>query len=108
MPIINLTPHAVTVIPGEDGSEPTTYPPSGKVARLVARQGQFRYVCGDFVPSFTYGMLEEPVERVKGTAYIVSLVTALASFRADFLYPYDEVRDEDGRIIGCRTLAVVD
>lgn len=107
MPIINLTPHAVTVLP-EDGSAPVTYPPSGRVARLVARQGQFRYIQGEFVPSFTYGALEEPVERERNTAYIVSLVTALASFRPDFLFPFDEVRDENGRIVGCRTLAVVD
>ena len=49
-------------------------------------------------------LLQSP-PHIEGTWYIVSLPCALVAPRADFLVPYDEVRDDAGRIVGCRLLA---
>jgi hypothetical protein len=46
--------------------------------------------------------------KVKNQFYIVSLVVAQAfPDRSDFLIVNDTIRDEDGRIIGCESLARV-
>lgn len=103
--VINLTPHDVTI--WRDGAPLVTYPPSGEVARLATIElGTQRYP-GVFAPVelVEFHHIENPPPKVDGTWYIVSLPTALASPRADFLVPYLEVRDDGGRIIGCRMLA---
>jgi len=48
--------------------------------------------------------LPDPPE---GVYYIVSLAVAQAARRPDLLVPDDMVRDEQGRILGCRRFAVV-
>jgi hypothetical protein len=96
--IINLTPHEVRII--RHGVDDIVYPPSGDVARL----GTIELGGGEFV-QVEFHHLENPPTRKDGVRYIVSLPTALASPRGDFLVPYREVRDDDGRIIGCRMLA---
>lgn len=106
MTIINLTPHDVVVHLDEDPmGEKVCFPASGEVARLASIELGERRDEGVLVQDVEFGHLLKSPERVEGTRYIVSLPTALAQPRPDFLVPFREVRDEDGRIVGCRALA---
>ena len=102
--IVNLTPHEVRVIGWGDD---IVYPASGKLARLATiTLGTHRYEGVEApVELVEFHHLTEDPPKVEGTWYIVSLPVALVAPRADFLVPYDEVRDDNGRIIGCRLLA---
>lgn len=104
MDIINMTPHDVVIIDADSGEETRRYPRSGDTLRLETRiDGQTPD--GFVVVSFGH-LAEDPPMRA-GVFYIVSLPTALAVRRQDFLVPFEEVRDDAGRIIGCRRLAHV-
>lgn len=102
--VVNLTPHEVRVI--RDGRDDVVYPASGDVARLgMIELGTQDYGVGAPVELVEFNHLQQPPPRVEGTWYIVSLPCALADPRGDFLVPYLEVRDDAGRIVGCRLLA---
>lgn len=105
--VINLTPHDVVVWLDDDpDGVKMRYPASGEVARLGTVPLGTQYYRGVGVPvelvEFHHLLKPPPAD---GHWYIVSLPTALASPRDDFLVPYLEVRDDDGRIVGCRMLA---
>jgi hypothetical protein len=103
--VVNLTPHDVVILDA-DQQEVCRYPRSGDVARLATVElASFPLADGVTVQMVEFHHLVEAPERIDGTRYIVSLPTALASPRPDFLVPYGEVRDDAGRIIGVRTLA---
>jgi len=110
--IVNLTPHALNLMPeGPDG--PTvTIPPSGQVARCFTTRVQ--------VDTITLDGISVPVNQTRfwevfdlpdpqpDTIYIVSAVVAQAvPNRPDVFIVDDAVRDEQGRIIGARALAHV-
>lgn len=114
MPIINLTPHAVVLSLTEGGE--VRIPPSGQVARVaMAREHQFDVALdGRHIPVFRTVLDPTKVEGLPSperddTAYIVSRVVAEAcrDIRSDLFVPDDTVRDDAGRIIGCRALAIV-
>jgi hypothetical protein len=105
MTVTNLTPHEVRVI--TEDADDVVYPASGNVARLQTFiVGTDNYTAGVEVPVrlVAYGELAVLPEQRDGFWYIVSLPCALANGRKDLLFPFDEVRDENGRIIGCRSL----
>ena len=107
--IINLTPHAVNVI-GNDNSVAITIPASGNVARCSQTIDIIGNITLDSVDipisSSSYGeVVDLPAPQV-GVYYIVSrLVMSACPARQDLLVPNDLVRDEAGRVIGCRSLA---
>lgn len=104
--LVNLTPHAVRII--RHGCDDVVIEPSGNVARLgTVELGSYLIPGPDLlrVEYVEFGHLVQPPPAIEGTRYIVSLPAALACPRGDFVVPYLEVRDDDGRIIGCRTLA---
>lgn len=110
MKIVNLTPHALNFI-GADDEIVLTVPSSG-----VARAKQFRFDVGSIeaggavlpVTHTTYGEVEGLPEPEWGTIYVVSALTAQAvPERADVYITDDAVRDDAGRVIGCRGLARV-
>lgn len=107
MPVfVNLTPHAVNV---ERPDMPNLIiPPSGDVARVETHR----------VPCGTIGVGGIPVELsvlsdVTGlpepqpdTYYIVSgMVLDRVQTRPDVFAPGQLVRDQDGRVVGCRGLS---
>ena len=106
MSVVNLCPHPIDVLLDDDNG--VTYPPSGTVARLLAHTVGERHLDGIHhevsLVAFTRAAVDLP-DRAPGVWYVVSLPFALEHPREDLLVPYDEVRDPDGRIIGCRTLA---
>lgn len=107
MRVKNLTPHDVRIL-AEDGSTVTVYPPAGPPVRLRTEVLTTVDSGGGFpMHAVQYLEAQDAPEQDEDTVYIVSLPTALAVRRDDFLVPYDEVRDEQGRIIGCLSLAMV-
>lgn len=65
---------------------------------------------GEKVPAriMEQGELSGEPPRVDGVGYIVSRLSAAAASRPDFFFPYDEVRGEDGSVIGAKGLARFD
>lgn len=98
--IINLTPHAVNLI-AADGSV-CEFPSQG-LARVTVTRTQVGEVNGTPICRSTFGEVEGLPEPVFGTFYIVSMIVAQAAHdRSDLIVPDNLVRDEAGRIIGCR------
>lgn len=113
MNIHNLTPHEV-VIMAEDGNILAVIPPTGQVARASQTDtpsGEVE-INGVSVPVVMtgYGEVSGLPEPTEGVVFVVSALTAIAA-RAqgrsveDLLLTSSPVRDETGRIIGCRQLA---
>lgn len=104
--LVNLTPHPVTVV-GQDGGTILTVQPSGQVLRLPEVTTPAGEIQGVPLVRKALDPAAELPPRQKGTYYIVSLPVAQAARREDFIIPDDLVRDEQGRVIGCRRFAVV-
>ncbi|MER3448012.1 MAG: hypothetical protein C4291_14815 [Candidatus Dadabacteria bacterium] len=114
MKIVNLTPHVVVLIVGDRRIE---IPPSGTVCRAreeVTPIGTMPIGDGVEVPvlRIDYGEPEGLPAPELGTRYIVSAIAAQAirrhhPDRRDILTVTDFVRDESGRIVGARALALV-
>lgn len=100
--LINLTPHAINIIDGP------TLPPSGTVARCAVTRQQVGTVDGVTVNSTRFGAVDGLPAPAAGTYYIVSALVAQACpDRTDLLITDDAVRDDAGKIIGCRALATM-
>lgn len=110
MELINLTPHPLTLI-GPDGTVLLNQPPDGPMARCAEDRREIGTVTlpdGANVPLriVGFGKVSDLPAARDGVLYVVSRATAeAASGRADVVYPDEQVRDSDGRIIGCRALA---
>jgi hypothetical protein len=104
MAIVNLTPHTINVL----GDNPQNFPPSGTVARCAVKRQQVGTVDGVPVNRTVYGDVTGLPAPQPGTYYIVSALVAQAvPDRTDVLITDDAVRDDAGRIIGCRALATI-
>lgn len=106
--IINLTPHAINLM-AEDGSLITTFPSEG-VARAASSRVAIDTVningASININRTTFGAVENLPAPQADTLYIVSALTAKAApDRTDLIAPDDTVRDDAGRIIGCRAFA---
>ena len=107
--IINLTPHSINVI-GDDNSVAITIEASGNVARCsqtidIVDSIDLNNVAIP-ISSSSYGEVVDLPAPQDNTYYIVSrLVMSACPDRQDLLVPNDLVRDEAGRVIGCRSLA---
>lgn len=100
---INLTPHDITIIT-ESGN--SVFPATGKVARVKVESKEIGNVAGIPVMKNFYSDVEGLPDTNEGTYYLVSKIVADAvPYRNDVLIPNDSVRDENGRIIGCRNFA---
>ena len=99
MNIINCTPHSINIVNGP------TIPPSGIIARVTATTVTIGDVDGIPVTATVFGQVENLPEPEDGTIFIVSsLVAQRCRDRYDVFIPNESVRDENGRIIGCRSL----
>ena len=110
MRVINMTPHAVNLL-GQDDQELATFQPSGNLIRLsttTVPAGEIT-VDGVVIPLTTtaFGDPEGLPSEEDGTMYIVSaLVKSALPSRKDLVVPNEAVRDDQGRIVGCRSLGV--
>lgn len=135
MALVNLTPHTVTLIIGESTRDipPSGTVARCTVQREQidsialwadcpdAHSDEHNpgspYLCGACggqenldvpITRSVFGAVEGLPDPAPRTHYIVSRVVAEAARdRRDLLVPDDTVRDEQGRIIGCRALARV-
>lgn len=106
MKIVNLTPHDVNII-GEIGEVVQTFPASGELARCSVSREQVDAINSVPVNRTVFGEVTGLPEQQEGVVYIVSALVAQATKRDDVLIPDDAVRDEQGRIIGCKAFARV-
>ena len=102
--IINLTPHAITLVCGERTVEVA---PSGMIARVSATSQQVGTVTIDGVDfpivRTVFGEVTGLHEPEEGTLFIVStLVLNAAQGRNDLVAPNTgaAIRDADGKIVG--------
>jgi len=99
--IKNLTPHDVVVV-GESGNIIKVFPKSETLARCSVSRRVVGGVDGYPLYKNTFGAVENLPAPKEGTFFVVSRLVAEATKRGDLLIPDDTVRDEAGRIIGCR------
>ena len=111
--LINLTPHPINILDAE-GNVIYTLPKAEKPLRLAQhteRVGVLNVngnVNGVEIPitKTKFGGADELPPKIEGTYYIVSLITVKANpDREDFLFPNELVRDENGNIIGAKSLS---
>ena len=110
MRIVNLTPHALNLMPAGPTGPVVTIPPSGQVARCATSRVQVDTITVDgiVVPvnQTRFGEVSDLPDPQPDTIFVVSALVAQAvPDRQDVFIVDDAVRDEQGRIIGCRALA---
>lgn len=97
-----LSSHSTSMVPEYSGSsEPLANHDSRSSAGRVALDDGLSAPVSDLAA----GPLTNLPDVIPGTWYIVPRISAEAARRSDFVFPDDEVRDEEGRIIGCRGFA---
>lgn len=103
--IINLTPHEVTFV--KEGGN-VVVPASGQLARLTTEAVTIGEIDGIPVTATKYGDVTGLPDPTEGTVYIVSsLVAQRVPDRTDVFIPSESIRDEAGRIVGCKSLGRV-
>lgn len=112
MKIVNLTPHALNMMPGGPDGPVITIPPSGTVARCATQRTQVGTVTIDGVDipvnRTVFGEVTGLPDPQPDTIYVVSALVAQAvQGRDDVVIVDDAVRDAEGRIIGARAFARV-
>lgn len=103
--IVNLTPHDVNIV----GDVEVTIPASGDLARVAATTDVIGSVNGIPLTANAYGEVTGLPDEQENTIFIVSalVANALKGVRDDLVIPNEAVRDEAGRIIGCKSLGRV-
>src|SRR5687768_4091404 len=109
MKLINLTPHPIQI--WNENKCVLTIEPQGKPARCEEIKGNEFNMYVDKIPvrivnNLSYSAADLPPSQ-PGVIYIVSVLVAQSSNRKDLMIPYDLVRSEQGQIIGCRSLAMI-
>ena len=104
--IINKTPHTVYVY--DDNSVLVAeYQPNSIPVRIKADVKRIGDLAGIPLTSTVYGDLEGLPDEQPGVCYIVSgLVKAACPERKDLLVPSEQLRDDQGRVIGCKSFSI--
>lgn len=101
--LVNLTPHAINVL--LEGRKIEI--PSSGIARCSQTSKPVGEVNGVPLTTTNFGKVKGLPERTSGTLFIVSrVIMSACPTRIDLLVPNDMVRDEEGKIIGCKSFAV--
>lgn len=108
MRLVNLTPHAVTLI-ASNGSQ-VVVQPSGSLARVATTEkvvGNTEIEGLEFpIVATQFGEVQGLPEQEEGTMYLVSaLVKEAAAARGDLVSPGAQVRNEQGQVVGCKSLS---
>lgn len=111
MKIRNLTPHAINLL-NDNNEVVAIIEPSGIIARAAQTKELVEELCVDgmTIPVYKseFGKVENLPEQEKDTIFVVSALTAQAcKGRPDVYITDNPVRDEQGRIIGCRSLGKI-
>lgn len=107
MKIVNLTPHAINFV-DQEGNAVLSVEPSGNLARVSSRITTVDSIDGIPVTETVFGEVEGLPAEQDGVIYLVSaIVAARCPNRTDVFIPSESVRDDKGRIIGCKSLGRV-
>lgn len=111
MKIRNLTPHAINLL-NDNNEVVAIIEPSGIIARAAQTKELVEKLCVDgmTIPVYKseFSKVENLPEQEKDTIFVVSALTAQAcKGRPDVYITDNPVRDEQGRIIGCRSLGKI-
>ena len=102
--LVNLTPHDMNIV--QVNGEVLTVAPSGICPRCSSSEVVDGTIGGLIqVTRQTLGEVEGLPESLPATFYIVSRLVASAANRPDLLVPGPLVRDDQGRVIGCKGLS---
>ena len=110
MQYVNLTPHVVNVY--NDEEVVMSLAPSGCVVRIDESVTPSVELDGIQFVDVSLGEVNGLPEEEEDTVFVVSMsllmgMKAAGSNRQDCVYPFGQVRDDQGRIIGCRSLASI-
>jgi hypothetical protein len=100
--IVNLTPHEINIT----GQEPIS---SSGICRCKEVSTIVGNINGIDIIEKEFGEVDGLPEEVENVYYVVSIViaTAVKGKRNDCFVPGEQIRDESGKIIGCKNLAKV-
>lgn len=104
MKFVNMTPHPITIVEGEQS---TVYPVGGPAPRLAVEREALGKVGGISVVRSKMGDPTGLPQQRDGVIVIVSALVAehpSVSSRTDLAYPGEAIRDTDGKIVGARGL----
>lgn len=101
--IRNFTPHVVRVL--DDNNEVVVALESEGIARVSSETKVVDTLNGVPITETVFGEVTGLPPEAEGTYYVVSrMVASAASERHDLLVPGLQVRDEQGRVVGCKSL----
>ena len=101
--VLNLTPHVLTIVTENGNIE---IKPSGTIPRVSVKTVPAGEVNG--IPLFRneYGEVVDLPPTEDGVLLVVSgLLKSACPERTDLVVPARQIRDEQGRIVGCEGLA---
>lgn len=102
--IVNCTPHAITLFP--ENGDAFVIEKSGLIARLSQTTKVVGEINGVNITETQFGENVDLPAPKEGVFIIVSrIVLAANPDRKDLLVPNELVRDENGQILGCKSLA---
>ena len=105
MKIKNCTPHPIDIWDAAGGRIMRTIPRSDVVVRLRETNEHIGEADGITISRTTYGEAVDLPEEDPDTLLIVSvLVKSALPERHDLVVPVELVRDDEGHIVGCRSL----
>ena len=109
--IINMTPHPLCLL-AEDGSVLREIKPSGTIARAEQTDVPVGDIDGFPLVRSSFGEPIDLPDWKEGIFLFVSLATAKPAQAAgrrpyDLLLSSQQVRDENGNIVGCRGFAIL-
>ena len=103
MKIINCTPHDVNVLAF---GESQTFPKCEVPPRLTQKTERVDVIMGIVISETSFGEVKDLPKETEGIKLIVSrMVLAACPTRTDLLVPNELIRDENGQIRGCKSLA---
>lgn len=103
--IINLTPHKVTIV-NNDNTIKAEFESQG-IARCYQQTTIVGNINGINITSTVFGDVTDLPDEKPNTFFIVSrlVLNACKDTRSDLLVPNELIRDANGNIIGCKSLA---
>lgn len=105
MKFVNCTPHSITLL-DKDNNVVQTLPKGDVVPRLSQSTKQVDVVEGVSITETTFGDIQDLPDAQEGVLLIVSrLILAATKDRKDLVVPNELVRDSQGNIVGCKSLA---
>ena len=102
--IVNMTPHAINLHTADGVLQ---LAPSGVIPRAEQISTEVGQQDGVALKATSFGEVTGLPEQKPGVLLIVSgLIRTALPERGDLASPVDLVRDEDGRVVGAKALAV--